>query len=404
MDITKLVTYLTHEGNYEDFTLSSTLQYNRVTNNGREVVGQKTQAYLGENREIKAEDFIADTKAVFQIYDSNVISTGAEYRLEKMHDKIANPTSFDQYALAVYIEDEISFRENLLLTLGGRYNYHEKFGNNISPRAYLVYMPTDEVVLKGGVSTGFKAPYANRLIAGEYNFSGQGTIPVYGNPNLKEETSINYELGANYDNGIVNAGVTGFITTFKDKISSRNYKNNDEIPSIGSCSADRGCYQAINLGEVEYKGLETSLGLKPIKDLNLDFAWTYLDTKTKESDVASEVGKPVLGSLKHNLSAKASYKYRKFTPWIKGEFQKDRYMGNTNINREYYKDIFLASLGLRYDVNKNWNLNFAVYNLFDKDFTDSFESYKNGATTSWVNTYNRIEEGRRYYLQITGNF
>ncbi|ANE35039.1 ferric enterobactin uptake receptor [Campylobacter hyointestinalis subsp. lawsonii CCUG 27631] len=404
MDITKLVTYLTHEGNYDDFTLSSTLQYNRVTNNGREVVGQKTQAYLGENREIKAEDFIADTKAVFQIYDSNVISTGAEYRLEKMHDKIANPTSFDQYALAVYIEDEISFRENLLLTLGGRYNYHEKFGNNISPRAYLVYMPTDEVVLKGGVSTGFKAPYANRLIAGEYNFSGQGTIPVYGNPNLKEETSINYELGANYDNGIVNAGVTGFVTTFKDKISSRNYKKNDEIPSIGSCSADRGCYQAINLGEVEYKGLETSLGLKPIKDLNLDFAWTYLDTKTKESDVASEVGKPVSGSLKHNLSAKASYKYRKFTPWIKGEFQKDRYMGNTNINREYYKDIFLASLGLRYDVNKNWNLNFAVYNLFDKDFTDSFESYKNGATTSWVNTYNRIEEGRRYYLQITGNF
>lgn len=405
MDVAKLITFLTHEGNYDGFTLRTTFQYNLVTNNGREVVGQKTQPYLGENRDIKAEDFMADTKAVFQIWDNNIITTGAEYRLERMRDKIANPTSFDQYALAVYAEDEIGLRDNLLLTLGGRYNYHEIFGSNIAPRAYLVYNPTNEFVVKGGVSTGFKAPYANRLIAGEYNFSGQGTIPVYGNPDLEEETSINYELGFNYDNSMFNAGVTGFFTTFKDKIASRSYKQNEQIPNIGVCNSARGCSQAINLGKVEYRGVEANAGLKPMKDFNLNFAYTYLDTEVKESSVKSEVGKPVSGSLKHSLSAKASYKiYNKFMPWIKGEWQKDRYMGNANINREYYKDVFLASLGMRYEINKNWNLDFSVYNLFDKDFTNDFESYINRGAMAWVNTYNRIEEGRRYYLQITGNF
>lgn len=404
MDITKLITYLAHEGNYDDFTLNSAFQYNRMTNDGREVVGQKTQPYLGENRDIKGEDFMVDTKAVFLLFDSNKISTGAEYRLEKMRDKIANPTSFDQYTFAFYAEDEISLRENLLLTLGGRYNYHEIFGNNFSPRAYLVYIPTDEFVVKGGVSTGFKAPYANNLIAGEYNFGRQGQLPIYGNPDLQEETSVNYELGVNYDNNIFNVGLTGFITDFKDKIASRRYNKNEQVPSIGTCNSDSGCSQAINLGKVEYRGVEANAGLKPMKDFNLNFAYTYLDTEVKESSVKSEVGKPVSGSLKHSLSAKASYKIFKFTPWIKGEFQKDRYMGNTNINREYYKDVFLASLGMRYEINKNWNLDFSVYNLFDKDFTDSFESYTNGGTTAWVNTYNRIEEGRKYYLQITGNF
>lgn len=34
-------------------------------------------------------------------------------------------------------------------------------------------------------------------------------------------------------------------------------------------------------------------------------------------------------------------------------------MGNTNINREHYKDIFLASMGVRYDINKKWNINAA---------------------------------------------
>lgn len=50
----------------------------------------------------------------------------------------------------------------------------------------------------------------------------------------------------------------------------------------------------------------------------------------------------------------------------KGEWQIDRYMGDTNINREYYKDIFLASMGVRYDINKQWSINAAIYNLLTK--------------------------------------
>ena len=407
MTIDKFSTYLTHEGRYDLFNLTSSLQYNRITNNGRQVVGQATQPHLGENRDITAEDFIFDTKAIFELGSSNVITAGAEYRLEKMHDKIANPTSFDQYIMALYAEDEISLRDNLKLTLGARYNYHEIFGSNFSPRAYLVFLPTDEWVIKGGVSTGFKTPYANRLIAGEYNYGGQGRIPIFGNPNLKEETSINYELGTNWDNGIINAGLTGFYTVFKDKLASRRYTNGQQMAGV-VCNSSAGCSQAINLGKVEYKGLEASLGLKPIENLDFKLSYTYLDTKVKESTLASEIGKPVTDSLKHSLSAKASYKYQNFTPWIKGEFQKDRYMGNTNINKEYYKDVFLASLGVRYDINKNWNINVSVENLFDKDFTDSFESYqatsRGVTTTTWVNTYRRIEEGRRYYLQVNGSF
>ncbi len=404
MDISKIVTYLAHEGIYDAFTLNSAVYYNRVTNDGREVVGQPTQAFLGQNRDIKAEDFMLDTKAVVPIGNRNILSVGAEYRLEKMHDKIANPTSFDQYMLAVYAEDEITILENLLLTLGGRYNHHEIFGNNISPRAYLVYNATDNLTLKGGVSTGFKAPYANRLIAGEYNFSGQGKYPVYGNPNLKEETSVNYEFGAIYDTGIFSTSLTGFLTTFEDKISSKTYKTGQSVPSIGVCGAAR-CLQAINHGEVEYKGLEFAAGVKPIKDLNIDLSWTYTDSEVKDSIDSTSIGKPEINSLKHNIVAKASYMiFNKFTPWIKGEYQIDRYMGDSNLNREYYKNIFLASAGMRYDINKNWNVNLGIYNLLDKDFTDSYESYTSANTQTWVNTYNRIEEGRRFYLSLNGNF
>ena len=150
MNVDKIVTYLTHQGTYNNFNLDSGLQYNRVTNDGREVVGQATQKDLGKNRDIKAEDIIADTKIVIPIGDKNILSLGGEYKLEKMRDKIANPNSFKQYILAVFAEDEFSILENLNLTLGGRYNRHEIFGNNFSPRGYLVFNPNKDLHLKEG--------------------------------------------------------------------------------------------------------------------------------------------------------------------------------------------------------------------------------------------------------------
>lgn len=404
MEVDKFVTYLSHEGVYENFSITSGLQYNRVSNNGREVVGQKTQPFLGQNRDIVAEDIILDTKSVIPLGQSHILSAGGEYRLEKMQDKIASPTNFDQYLLAIFAEDEYSIKDDLRLTFGARYNHHEIFGNNVSPRAYVVYNPTNELTFKGGVSTGFRTPYANRLINGAYNYSGQGRFPTYGNPDLKEETSLNYEVAAIYNNDLFYVSATGFLTNFKDKISTQSYNRGNIIPGIGACEAAR-CSRAINHGKVEYKGVEFGAGISPLDNLNVNFAYTYLDSEVKEAQDRSLIGKPEQDSLKHNIMLKTEYSfYNKFTPWIKGEWQIDRYMGDTNINREYYKDIFLASMGVRYDINKQWSINAAIYNLFNKSFTDGWESYQNSGTTTWVNTYNRIEEGRRIYISINGSF
>ena len=205
---------------------------------------------------------------------------------------------------------------------------------------------------------------------------------------------------------IFNASITGFMTEFKDKISSVSYNRGEAIPSVGVCGSQfTRCAQAINHGKVEHKGLEVSAGAMPINRLNLNLSYTYLDSEIKESRNLASIGKPETNSLKHNIVAKTDYSINNIlTPWIKGEWQIDRYMGNTNINREYYKDIFLASLGAAVEINKNWNINAGIYNLFDKNFTDSYETYSNRGTLTYVNTYNRIEEGRRLYLSLNGRF
>nr|WP_232817624.1 TonB-dependent receptor [Helicobacter burdigaliensis] len=399
MKTDKLITYLAHQGTYQNFVLDSSIQYNRVTNDGREVVGVATQPHLGENRDIKAEDFILDSRAVMPLGEKNMLSFGGEYRLEKMRDKIANPTKFDQYILGLYAEDEITLLENLNLTLGARYNYHETFGDNLSPRAYLVYNPTDTLTLKGGVSTGFKAPYANLLIPGAYNYGKQGKMPLYGNPNLKEETSINYELSAIHNADMYYVSVTGFLTDFKDKISSRSFNQNDNVPGVGICDSAFGCSQSVNHGEVRYMGVEFAAGITPYKNLNLDFSYTYLDSEIKKSDTQSLIGKPEEDSLKHNVIFKTSYKISDFTPFVKAQWQGKRYRGESY--QEYYKDVFLMSVGSSYAINKDWQLNFVVNNLLDKDFTKDYVINSNG---EYESRFNRIEEGRSVWISLVGNF
>lgn len=398
MRVDRLVTFLRHQGNYENFSLDSALQYNRVTNDGREVVGVATQPYLGENRDISAEDIILDSKAVIPLGDRNTLSAGAEYRVEKMQDKIANPTKFDQYLIGVFAENEFSLLDNMFLTFGTRYNRHEIFGDNLSPRAYIVYNSTQNLTLKGGISTGFKAPQPNRLIAGYYNFTGQGRFPVYGNPNLSEETSINYEFSTIYNQNSYYLSATGFLTDFKDKISNVSISQNANIPGIGVCSYTR-CSQVINHGEVRYMGVELAAGITPVENLSFDVSYTYLDTEIKDSNTTASIGKPEIGSLKHNVTGKIGYKIQKLSTYLKGQWQGDRYAGDSAF--EYYKNVFLLGIGGSYAFNENWSLNASVSNLLNKNFTDSFiESGQN----TYVSMYNRIEEGRRLWVSLIGNF
>ncbi len=409
MDIQRIITYITHQGHYDYFSIDSGIQYNAISNDGREVVGQSGISHLGQNRDILAETYIGNTKAVIPIGNSNILSVGGEYKLEKMQDKIANPTNFSQYLLAIFAENEYSILDNLRLTTGVRYNYHQNFKSNISPRIYLVYNVLDNLTIKGGVATGFKAPEANQLIPGEFNYMGQGTLPVFGNPNLKEETSINYEASIAYDNGSFYVGLTGYLTDFKDKLSTTDIANGQPVPGTGricnSMSNGMGtniCRQQINHGEVQYRGLEFSIGGIPIDDLKLDFWYTYGSSEVKKSFDLLAIGKPETDTLSHNINAKISYTIYSITSYLKGEYQIGRYRSPSeyNIASKFYKDVFLLSLGLSYDINKYWSINGGIYNLLDMDFTKDF--IQNGNT--YLNAFNRVQEGRRYWISTSISF
>lgn len=143
---------------------------------------------------------------------------------------------------ALFFEDNISLLENLTFTVGNRLDHDDKYGTHHSPRGYLVYSPTDDLVIKGGVAKGFRAPTVKESSPGGATQSGgngcnglkgqdwydekgvshtyeRGGCYMTGNPNLKPEESTNYEIGVNYTGFGTDLGLTFFHTDFKNKIA-----------------------------------------------------------------------------------------------------------------------------------------------------------------------------------------
>ncbi|MGA5989061.1 TonB-dependent receptor domain-containing protein, partial [Escherichia coli] len=97
-------------------------------------------------------------------------------------------------------------------------------GSNWSPSLNLSHKLGDYFTLKGGIAKAYKAPnlYQNAegyLLGTRGNGCpiGLSQCVLQGNANLKPETSINKEIGFEFQKDIVNASLAWFRNDYEDK-------------------------------------------------------------------------------------------------------------------------------------------------------------------------------------------
>ena len=333
---------------------------------------------VGMDRDLKATNTVFDTKFVAPLGENHMLTVGGQYWQGKMLDGVVNET-FKQDTYALFAEDEWYLTDTLTATVGLRYDHHEAFGNNYSPRGYLVWTPTEQWTVKGGVSRGYKTPNLEQLHSGVSGISGQGTTISVGNPNLQPEVSTSSELGFNFDSlqGWT-LGVTGFHTRIKDKITAGGQCGTNYIASCAGVTND-ATYR-INRDKAITQGLEFTGGIDFNEAWSLRLNYTYTDTELKAN--GRDDG-PLGDTPKHMANATLRWDTsEKLNFWLQGEYRgsSHRFDGlksnlTGNAKREYeavgdLKGYTLFNLGSSYEVSKNVRLNAAIYNLFDKDFLD----------------------------------
>ena len=182
---------------------------------------------------------------------AGVSTTGLQWKDDEAESRFKNTVK--QWAWL--FQHQLEVQDRLTLIGGVRINEHSLFGEHTTTEASASYrIPVTETTVRGGFSTGFRAPTLNDLF-----------FPNFGNTELNPETSRTYEVGLRQEAWHHRAGVDGtwYLTDTQDLIQAARVTST--------------VFQAQNISRARMSGVEMRGWLDPIDALHLGANWTYTD-------------------------------------------------------------------------------------------------------------------------------
>ena len=423
----------THRGNYEFGESLSYIQWER-TRNERFLEGLagggEGAINSTETGTIRLDNLTAKSEWTLPLEVMDLdqkLTLGTEFRGEWMRDGVSNTQSLvdgvsipgttadvserdpdvNAWLLGVYAEDNIRVTDKLTLTPGLRFDYHDEFGANWSPSLNGSYQLTEEVSIKAGIARAFKAPnlyqlnpnyvYYSRGNGCPLDYPATGGIGCYvvGNPDLDPETSINKEIGINYNNlDGWNAGITYFHNDYRNRIASG-------LVPVSTAAENAGwVLRWENTPKAVVQGLEGNLTVPLHEQLTWSTNFTYMiESKNKQN------GQPLSLVPDYTINTWLDWKPREDLSVILsathyGETPAPTVTATTgaaNANTDPRDPYTLVNIGIKYDINENYQMSAGVNNVFDKRL------FREGSGNSaGANTYN--EPGRSFYVSLTAKF
>ncbi len=373
---------LVHRGQWERFFSEVSLQHEKAETRGR-------LNNDGSPRPLEITNTVIDAKFTIPMR-KHTLHLGGQYWEAAAEDGLRNNAgqpvvgelSMEQKSL--FGEDTWALNHSLSLTAGARWDHHDSFGDHFSPRVYLVWNLHSDWVVKGGMSEGFKAPRMTQTVDGIRGLGRQGTLPLLGNPDLKPETSRTYEAGIYYErNGWINGSLVVFFNEFKDKISSEDIPNDG---SHGDWPQATVFNRPINVDTAETKGAEASVTIHPMEGWRLRTNYTYIESRQTSGP---NEGQPLNAIPRHQLNSTLSWSIsEKWDIWTRASWRSREWRNATD---SAYAGYAVFDLGTSYQLNEAVTLNAGLYNLANKDTTDS-------------DRYPHFIDGRRLWLSSTIRF
>ena len=246
---------------------------------------------------------------------------------------------------ALYIQDEFTILENLILNIGLRYDYYDTFGGTTNPRAALIYLPFKTTTLKFLYGTAFRAPSPYELY---YN---DGLVSSKSNPALQPETIETYELILEqYFGKGFRMATSLFFNRIKDLIS------------LETDAAD-GLKVYKNVENVETRGAELELEKKWDNGLKGLLSYAYQETENKLT------GEAVTNSPKHLVKANL------IVPLLKDKIfagLEEQYTSERRlVNSADAGSFFITNLTFSaQNFIKGMEVSMSIYNLFSQTYED----------------------------------
>ena len=427
---------LTHDGAWEWGDTKNVISYERTINSHlpEGLAGGPEGSYTGLDfvqSRLKNLRFSSEANIPFKLGVDNVLTVGAEFTDSKLDDPASNTQGFkdqgktdafngisatrggkaSQRNWAAYVEDNISLTDKTHLIPAIRFDHNSDSGSNWSPALNFSHQIGENWLVKGGVARAYKAPNLYQTNPDFILYTrGQGcplnapnSVRCYymGNSNLKPETSINKEIGLEFNKNGWQASATYFHNAYRNKIVI-----GDQL--IATSNIGNWLLQWENTPKATISGIEGNLVIPLHDTLKWSNNFTYMH---KSEDYQ---GNPLSLVPKHTLNSTLSWTPNErfdanltFTHYgrtkprsvaINHLEQKGNPRAGVAALSSEHSQTQVGSYGI-WGINAgyNWNKRVAVRggisNLFDKKL------YR---TTAGAQTYN--EHGRAFYGSLKVSF
>ncbi|HFC8508178.1 TPA: FepA family TonB-dependent siderophore receptor [Neisseria subflava] len=427
---------LTHDGAWEWGDTKNVISYERTINSHlpEGLAGGPEGSYTGLDfvqSRLKNLRFSSEANIPFKLGVDNVLTVGAEFTDSKLDDPASNTQGFkdqgktdafngisatrggkaSQRNWAAYVEDNISLTDKTHLIPAIRFDHNSDSGSNWSPALNFSHQIGENWLVKGGIARAYKAPNLYQTNPDFILYTrGQGcplnapnSVRCYymGNGNLKPETSINKEIGLEFNKNGWQASATYFHNAYRNKIVI-----GDQL--IATSNIGNWLLQWENTPKATISGIEGNLVIPLHDTLKWSNNFTYMH---KSEDYQ---GNPLSLVPKHTINSTLSWTPNErfdanltFTHYGR---TKPRSVAVNRLEQNGNPRAGVAALSSEHSQTQvgsygiwginagyNWNKRVAVRggisNLFDKKL------YR---TTAGAQTYN--EHGRAFYGSLKVSF
>lgn len=411
---------LTHEGKWSWGDTKLIAQYDKTKNKRipESLAGGpegSPNSFDKKTSVLETTRFNAETNIPLEVMVPQVLTLGAEWIEDEFNDPSStvqtdssgiinlpsDRSNMNSRIASAYIEDNFKVTDATDLVLGVRFDDHSKSGSNWSPSLNITQKLGDYFTLKGGIAKAYKAPNMYQNAEGYLLFTrgngcpdttatATGSCYLVGNADLKPETSVNKEIGIQFEKDDVNASLTWFRNDYEDKITS-----GDEV--VGTTTIGSTTYHLLqwtNIPKALIQGIEGSITLK------FDNAsWTNNFTYMMDS-VNKSTGNPLSVVPNYTINSIFNYDitdqfdvnfvYTQYGRQRPRQFAETR---NTSMNTTSVKSYGIAGINAGYKFTDQFSGRIGISNLFDEQLLRDNDVNQ---------TYN--EPGRAYYASLKYQF
>ena len=289
----------------------------------------------------------------------------------------------DRFAYSAYVDLEFDISEDFLLSVAGRFEDYDDFGNTVNGKLAARYELVPGFAVRGSLSTGFRAPsLAQAFFAGTTtSFGGGGSLvqtlslPVSdplaianGAVELDSEDSVSRSIGFTWFND------SGFNLTFDyyevdidDRIALSQNIPVTGVPGVGAVRF------FTNVADTETSGFDVVAGYQ---NDSWRFSAAYNDTDT---DVVNNPDRAIFGIEEKNTFETAapenkmiltgSWSGDKISALLRatrfGETERIFDFGGGFEPQQVYGAEWVVDADVRYTINDNWDVSVGGANLFD---------------------------------------